>query len=124
MATKRSIELQMERLSPHARACREYALYDQELMSSRVISKNLYKLEFWKDTGRMLVAIVGDFLVRKRMEEIQFPEEELTQEIPGIDEMAKAYIRDENNRFELNDMILDAIERTMESYDAKEIGEA
>lgn len=87
--------------------CQDYILFDDELMKNNTIKKSMQIEDFWVELSKHLYGTVRAYLESKRFDESEYDEFEDTsvKESEVLD-----FILDTNNRFELNDMILDTVE--------------
>lgn len=87
--------------------CQDYILFDDELMKHSIIKRNLKSDVFWIELSKHLYGTISSYLESKRFDESEYDEFEDTsvKEFEVLE-----FILDTDNRFELNDMILDTVE--------------
>jgi hypothetical protein len=87
--------------------CQDYILYDEELTNNTHLKKKLHDDELWLELSKHLYGKIKEHMERQRVVEGEYDEFE-DIDIQEVEVLAFALNMD--NRFELNDMILDTVE--------------
>lgn len=87
--------------------CQDYVLFDDELMRDVNIKKNLHNEDFWAELSKHLYGTIKATLEKMREDSGEYDEFEDTD---ITESEVLHYVLNTDNRFDLNDMILETVE--------------
>ena len=87
--------------------CQDYILFDDEFANNKKISKKMNDEEFWLELSKHLYGSVKELLENGKEDDGEYDEFEDS----GVsDNEILAYVLNTENRFDLNDMIVNTVE--------------
>ena len=87
--------------------CQDYILYDEELKNNANLKKKLHDDDLWLELSKHLYGKIKEYMERQRVVEGEYDEFEDV----GVQEVeVLMFALNMDNRFEINDMILDTVE--------------
>ena len=104
---KRSTKKNNGQITSMAELCKDYVLYDEELMANPKIKKHINNDVFWREIGQICQSKVRDYLESQSEDENEYDD---VDDYGLSDKTVIAFAINPENRFDVNDLILDSIE--------------
>ena len=113
---KRSTKKNNGQITSMAELCKDYVLYDEELMANSKIKKHINNDVFWREIGQMCQSKVKALIESKDVDENEYDDFE---DFGVSDKTVIAFAINPENRFEVNDLILESVEDWLAQFGAK-----
>lgn len=113
---KRSTKKNNGQITNMAELCKDYVLYDEELMDNSKIKKHINNDVFWREIGQICQGKVRDYLEAQNCDENEYDD---VDDYGLSDKTVVAFAIDPKNRFDINDLILEAIEEWLVHFGQK-----
>lgn len=93
--------------------CQDYVIVDEEFMSNAKIKKNINNAKFWIDLADALFGAIKIYVCEKNGVDMEGYDDD---EFCVSDDVILDFVMDANNRFELNDIICETVEKWLKHF--------